>query len=178
MDVALLGPHSLISGSVVMRPFPGVEGMLTVGTQSAEFSESEGGTTASAKASINVFALRGRYLPFRNHLALEAGFAVSSISLSASGDNVLGDSINYERANFVPAVLAGGGYALRTDMGFRLNILIGWMKYIASMGNSTIKTTGNFDQQDRDQLQKDLDSTSDELVKGTVYLELGVGWAF
>ena len=46
------------------------------------------------------------------------------------------------------------------------------------MGNSTIKTTGNFDQQDRDQLQKDLDSTSDELVKGTVYLELGVGWAF
>ena len=75
-------------------------------------------------------------------------------------------------------MLAGGGYALRTDMGFRLNILIGWMKYIASMGNSTIKTTGNFDQQDRDQLQKDLDSTSDELVKGTVYLELGVGWAF
>ncbi len=179
VDVALLGPASIYSAGVVVRPMPKVEGVLSFGSESASATGFEDDITSSASITNTTFAIRGRYLPFgRHNLALEAGLAAGAIAVDGSAEDTSGNSVTYKREAVVPAMFGGLGYALRTDMGFRLNVLMGWVKYVGSMGDSTVETTGAFSDEDRAQAKTTLDDVSDGMVEGRLYLELGIGWAF
>ena len=120
-----------------------------------------------------------RYYPFRRHSPIvEAGAGVTSLSLTASGTNSLGDAITYDRTG-LPVLLFGGvGYGFRTDSGFRLSTSIGWLGYVSGLNESTVATKGQFDDADRASMKTSLDKTSNDLLKSRLYLQFCVAWVF
>jgi len=180
LQLALLGPASLLSGGLVYQVHPRVELNLGLGFQSASAKSDTTTATASASGQLITPFLRGRsvLLGERHGLLLEGGLAATRIKLLADGANSFGDSIHYERSGLVPMLLLGTGYNFRTEAGFRFALVAGYMRYLGGLGASTVTTTGSFDADDRARMRTSFDRSSDDLAKSRVYLELSFGWLF
>jgi len=178
-EFSLLGPTSLGMGGIVYQVTSELEAAIVVGYNSASARATTGSATASASATlINPFA-RLRYYPFRRHSPIvEAGVGVTSLGLTATGTNSVGDSITYDRSGLPVLVFGGVGYGFRTDIGFRLSTSIGWLGYLSSLSDSTVATKGPFDDADRAKMKRDLDKISDDLLQSRLYLQLCLAWVF
>ena len=184
-DVSVGGPASSYGASLLMQSRHGSdELLLSVGgagdtTTNAEY----GAYSSTAVGSIMTILARYRYVSksiskgLYGGLAVEVGLGVSDANLVASGSSDLGKRTAYSRGKWVPLLLAGAGYGLRTDAGFRLTALVGWAQYTGDMSNADGTSGGNFTE-DRAQVILQLDDASEAIVESGPYLELAIGWAF
>ncbi len=177
--LVLAGPVGNYGLSVAYQLLPMLELQAGAVTQSPEASQQSGTATAHASITAATPFVRGRLWPMRRHNVIaEAGFAAMYYNLQADGSDTFGNSIHYNRSSTVPLAFAGAGYGYRTDVGFRLAVLMGWMQYLGSAGGSTVSTTGAFSAQDRADMQKQFDTTTNRMTESRPYVELSAGWVF
>lgn len=177
--LVLAGPVGLYGAVASYQLHPMIEVQAGLVTQSVKADSSSGSARASASANVTTPLVRARLWPFERHnLIAEVGAAAMIYELRADGSDQAGNSIHYVRGATSPLLFAGGGYGLRTDAGFRLAVLMGWMQYLGGAGESTVTTTGAFDAGDRASMKQSLDKTTDGLVEARPYVELSAGWMF
>lgn len=175
----LAGPVGNYGAVAGYQLHPAVEVQAGFVMQSVKVESSSGSATANASANVTTPLIRARLWPFARHNVIaEVGAAAMIYELQADGSDPAGNSILYKRGATSPLLFAGGGYGLRTDAGFRLAVLMGWMQYLGGAGDSTVTTTGSFDASDRASMKQTFDDSTDRLVEARPYVELSAGWMF
>jgi hypothetical protein len=175
----LLGPSSLVGGGLTLQPIKFLEVIAWVGYNSASSDARTSTSQASAKASLVPVLARGRiWIEDKHSLILDFGAGVNPTTLTASGSDTSGNSIDYKRSGTPVLTTVGIGYGYRSAGGFRLALLGGALIHLSKLGESTVSTTGAFSATDRANLQKDLDDISDKLTRVRAYLELDLGAVF
>ena len=176
----LLGPAGALTAAVAYQLDQLIElqGGLTFNSQSDADNSSSG--SASASVSLLTPFFRGRFWIGRRHAPVaEIGVAATKYKVTGNGTSTTADAtLNYLPETTVPMVFAGGGYGFRTDVGFRVTAMIGWMQYFGATSKSSVTTQGQFDAADREQLTASLDKISDALHQPRPYLEITCGWVF
>ncbi|MSQ84708.1 MAG: hypothetical protein EXR77_17860 [Myxococcales bacterium] len=180
IHAGLLGPAGALSAAVAYQIDGLIElqGGLTFGDRSA--ASTSGSVTSSAGISLLTPFFRGRFWIGRRHAPVaEIGVAATMYKVSGHGnDTSNAATLDYTRETTVPMVFVGGGYGFRTDIGFRVTTMIGWMQYFGAASKSSVTTQGAFDAAGREQIKAALDKNSDELHQPSPYLEFACGWVF
>lgn len=177
--LVLAGPVGNYGAVAAYQLHPAIEVQAGFVMQSVKVNDRTGTATATASANVTTPLVRARLWPMERHnLIAEVGAAAMIYDLQADGSDLAGNSIHYKRGATSPLLFAGGGYGLRTDAGFRLAVLMGWMQYLGGAGESTVTTTGAFDAGDRASMKQTFDDSTDRLVEARPYVELSAGWMF
>jgi hypothetical protein len=175
----LLGPSSLIGGGLSLQPIKLIEVIAWVGYNKATAESNTSSSQASAKITLIPVLARGRFWFHERHsLLLDLGAGINPTSLSASGSDSTGNSIDYKRSGTPVLTTVGLGYGFRTEGGFRLALLGGALIHVNKLGDSTVSTTGAFSTSDRAAIKADLDDVSNNLTKVRAYIELDLGAVF
>lgn len=184
VTAGLFGPVGRVVGAIGYQMSRLIEIQAGLSGDGASSSQENANATASASASLMTGFMRGRAWLGRRHVALfefGAGLTKSQLTADGSGKSQSGvttATLHYERQGSVPLAFFGGGYGFRTDVGFRVTVLLGWLQFVGAQSNSLVTTTGGFDEADRADMKRKLDAASDDLHKPRPYLEGSVGWYF
>ncbi|MBM4344325.1 MAG: hypothetical protein FJ100_13225 [Deltaproteobacteria bacterium] len=180
----LFGPAGSVVGALGYQLSPLIEVQVGLSVDGATSSETASSESATASASLMTGFFRGRgWLGGRHGALFEVGGGLTKSSLTADGtassaSGITTATLHYERQGSIPMAFFGGGYGFRTDVGFRVTVLMGWIQFVGAQSNSLVTTTGAFDEADRADMKRQFDAASDDLHKSRPYLERSIGWYF
>lgn len=163
-----------------------VQAGLAFGKGSEQGSQTTTSTTVQASLAVDgkLPFVRARGWLGRRHAALfelGGGLGQYEVTRLGSGKNTSGTStasITYNWRASSPMALFGGGYGFRTDIGFRVTVVLGWLQFLSASSSSTLVTTGAFTAADRAEMKADLDNDSSSLHKSRPYMEGSISWYF
>jgi hypothetical protein len=175
----LLGPNSQLGFGVGVQPSPLLEASLWYGHNGASVTESTFTAKASATIKLNTIMARARlWMQPRHSLVIDLGAGLSVYDVSATGSNIVGDSLSYSAKGTPPVATIGLAYGFRTEGGFRLTVGGGALIHAGKIGDSTVTSTGSFSATDRESLRTSIDSELSVLSKPRAYLDLSLGAFF
>jgi hypothetical protein len=184
IEAGIGAPYTIIGASFGWQWKWWYEAVFTVGYGSSSASgstdTSSGIVNASARASEFTVMGRARFwLMHGNHAPIiEVGEGITSYTLSTTASGTFGDSLSYTRKGSPAFTFLGVGYGYRADSWFRFTATLGVLLPDASLGDSSVTSTGSFTDADRTSFKYAMDGATDGITKVQVYGELSVGALF